>query len=250
MTSPHPYPELSGWRVVGRVLGGGLLLALALCLVGWTIVALAQQPWIAAEADVNEWLEANRTPTLDAFTFIGSYLSDTKVCIAVAVIAFIVMRLWLGRWRESWTVAAAIVGELQVFLIVTALVGRDRPAVEHLDLAPPTSSFPSGHTAAAVALYGCVAIIVLRELRPRWLANVIAVACFAIPVIVGLSRIYRGMHFPTDVVFGALGGGLWLTLTITTLLPLRAPAHQWLSAAREKPPTGAAAEPQPLSSPR
>jgi membrane-associated phospholipid phosphatase len=100
------------------------------------------------------------------------------------------------------------------------VVNRPRPDVLHLDDAPPTSSFPSGHTAAAVAFYGCLAVIVLRQLRPRWLALVVTALLCLVPFVVGISRLYRGMHHPTDVVFGALGGGLWLALVLVTLLPL------------------------------
>jgi membrane-associated phospholipid phosphatase len=103
-------------------------------------------------------------------------------------------------------------------LMVTAIVDRLRPTVPHLDPAPPTSSFPSGHTGAAVALYGCIAIIVLRNLRQRWLALSVVALCLAVPLIVGISRIYRGMHFLTDVVAGAIAGGVWLALVVTVLL--------------------------------
>ena len=225
------YPPLNAWQVAVRLVGGCLLLALGLCLIGWSIVKLTPESWTTAESHVNEWFVDHRTAALDVATRIGSGFSDTVTCVAVLIVTVILMRLWLGRWRESWAVTAAIVGELLVFLIVTALVGRDRPNVDQLDLAPPTSSFPSGHTAAAVALYGCIAIIVLRELRLRWLAVLIAVVCWIIPVAVGLSRIYRGMHFPSDVLFGAIGGALWLTIVVTTLLSLRR------MASGDRPPT-------------
>ena len=116
--------------------------------------------------------------------------------------------------------AAAIVGELLVFLVVTFVVQRDRPDVPRLDAAPPTSSFPSGHTAAAVAIYGCLAIVIWRNLSNRPAALVLATLCWTVPLVVGLSRIYRGMHHPSDVVMGALGGGIWLLLVVATLLPL------------------------------
>jgi undecaprenyl-diphosphatase len=118
-------------------------------------------------------------------------------------------------------VITAIGGELLVFLAVTATVHRPRPDVILLDAAPPTSSFPSGHTAAAMALYGCLAILVLLILAHRRAAQVAAFLLFAVPVIVGISRLYRGMHYPTDVIIGALGGGLWLLIVVTTLLPSR-----------------------------
>ena len=196
------------------------MLALALSLVGWVIVTLATPSALSrAEIGVNQWFVDARTPTLDTLSHLGSSLSDTVTCIVLLVVLTMAFRWWLGRWRESWTLFAAIVGELLVFLIVTAVVNRPRPGVPHLDAAPPTSSFPSGHTAAAVAFYGCVAVIVMRQLRPRWLAVVVASLLWLVPVVVGVSRIYRGMHYPTDVVFGALGGGLWLALVLSTLLP-------------------------------
>ena len=51
------------------------------------------------------------------------------------------------------------------------------------------------------------------------MTSVVAALLCLVPFIVGISRLYRGMHHPTDVVFGALGGGLWLALVLSTLLP-------------------------------
>jgi undecaprenyl-diphosphatase len=215
-----PYPPLHGRVVAARLVGGGLVLALALSLIGWAIVTLATPSALTRwEVSVNQWFYAARTPTLDTVSHIGSYLAETITCIVLLVVLTLALRLWLGRWRESWALVAALVGELLVFLVVTAVVNRPRPTVPHLDAAPPTSSFPSGHTAAAVAFYGCLAVIVLRELRPGWFARVVAALLILVPVVVGVARLYRGMHHPTDVVFGALGGGLWLALVLSTLLP-------------------------------
>ncbi len=224
------YAELH-WRPVSlRLVGGGLTLSFVLCLIGWAITANQSWALFAKEAQINVWAADHRTDAGNLMTMVWSNMADTKVCIAVLVLGIVVFRLWLGRWRECWALLAAIVGELWVFLIVTALVGRDRPAVEQLDLAPPTSSFPSGHTAAAVALYGCIAIVLLRELHPRWLAIILAILLGAIPVLVGTSRLYRGMHHTSDVVFGMIGGGIWLAIVVTTLLARK--EHQSLLSTR------------------
>jgi undecaprenyl-diphosphatase len=215
-----PYPPLERRDVAVRLVGGGLALALALSLVGWAIVTWATPSALTRwEESVNQWFYSARTPLLDTVSHVGSYLAETITCIVLLVVLTLALRLWLGRWRESWTLFAALAGELLVFLVVTAVVNRPRPIVEHLDAAPPTSSFPSGHTAAAVAFYGCLAVIVLRQLRPRWIAVAVAIVLCLVPVIVGISRLYRGMHHPTDVMFGAIGGGLWLALVLSTLLP-------------------------------
>lgn len=224
--TPTEYPALQKRTIAVRLVGGGFLLALAICIVGWALSAAQEIDFFAREAQVNIWVADRRTETWNTITMVWSNLADTKTCIAVLIVGIIVFRLWLGRWRESWALLAAIVGELWVFLIVTALVGRDRPPVEHLDLAPPTSSFPSGHMGASIALYGCIAIIIMRELRPRWLAGALAILLWSIPVMVGFARIYRGMHFPTDVMFGAIGGSVWLTIAVTTILPRAQPQPQ------------------------
>ena len=214
------YPPLRSGRTAGVLIGGGLSLALALSLVGWAIVRLATPSAMTAwEDSVNEWFVMRRTPRLDALSYLSGYLANTVTCIAVLMVMVIVLRVWLGRWRESAVLSAAIVGELLIFVAVTSVVNRPRPDVLQLDSAPPTSSFPSGHTGAAVALYGCLAVIMLRQLRPEWFAVTMTTVLCLVPIVVGVSRLYRGMHHPIDVVFGVVCGGLWLALVVTTRLP-------------------------------
>lgn len=203
-----------------RLVAAGLLLWLGLSAVGITLWrGLANSAIVGDDVRVSRWFVPHRTPLLDTLTHYGTLLSETITAIVLTAVLVVVLRLWLGRWRESIAVLVAICGELFVFLLVTNTVGRPRPPVPRLDQAPPTSSFPSGHTAAAVALYGCLALVVLRQLAVRWLARLIAALCFVVPLIVATSRVYRGMHYVTDVTFGAIGGGLWLLGTVLVVLP-------------------------------
>jgi membrane-associated phospholipid phosphatase len=71
---------------------------------------------------------------------------------------------------------------------------------------------------------------------------VVATGLLLVPVIVGAARLYRGMHHPTDVLFGALGGGLWLTLVLLTLLPSRPDDDPSHSVVREPLGDGAVVE--------
>jgi membrane-associated phospholipid phosphatase len=203
-----------------RLVTGGLVLYIALAGIGLLLTHVLAGSWVVREDQrVSRWFAAHRTPTLDTLTHYGTLLSETITAIVLTVVLVVVLRWWLGRWRESIGVAVAILGELFIFLLVTNTVDRPRPPVPRLDVAPPTSSFPSGHTAAAIALYGCLAVIVLRQLAARWAAWLVAVLCFCVPVIVGTSRVYRGMHYVTDVAFGALGGGIWLIVTVLVVVP-------------------------------
>jgi membrane-associated phospholipid phosphatase len=105
-----------------------------------------------------------------------------------------------------------LVLEASVLITVTSIVKRPRPHVEQLDGSPLSSSFPSGHVAAAVC-YAAVAIVVFWHTRRVW-ARVLAVAgAIVVPLIVGWARAYRGMHYVSDVVAGIVLGVVTLAVS-------------------------------------
>lgn len=141
-------------------------------------------------------------------------LSATPTIVALTALAALLFRLTFGRWRESLLVIYAVVGETIIFVATTLLIDRPRPSVPKLDAAPPTSSFPSGHTAAAVCFYGAVATVVIWHSSHWWTKFLVIVACAAVPFTIAGSRVYRGMHYPTDVLVGVLLGAIWLAIVI------------------------------------
>jgi undecaprenyl-diphosphatase len=98
------------------------------------------------------------------------------------------------------------------------VVKRPRPTVTQLDQHLPTSAYPSGHEAATCCLYVAIAILVIGHARGwwRWLFLIPAIA---MPVLVALSRMYRGEHHPTDILASLLFSGLWLTATVLLIKP-------------------------------
>jgi membrane-associated phospholipid phosphatase len=206
----------------GRLIVGGAALWLMLCATGWLLTgplhATGFERWDGA---ADRWFAAHRSPTWNAVTHGCTLAAETLTVVGVGVVAVVALRLGLGRWREAIMVTVCVAGEVVVFVATTMLVDRARPAVARLDSAPPTSSFPSGHTAAAVALYGALAAVALAVPARRWLQRVALTAAILVPVAVGVSRIYRGMHYPTDVLAGALLGLAWLLICRRTILTPR-----------------------------
>jgi membrane-associated phospholipid phosphatase len=209
------------WRGLPRGVPSILFLvgAAVVVLAIWTAIG-----WLAAKVlgddflgrfdrGLSRTLARGRSPDLNDITHYLSYLSETITVIVIGAVVFVSARLAWKRWRESLFVLAVLVGEVSIFVGVTALVDRNRPPVRQLDAAPATSSFPSGHTAAAVALYGAIALLASERVRSRALVWIVVAAAVLIPVAVGGARMYRGMHFLTDVVAGAALGAVWLVIS-------------------------------------
>jgi membrane-associated phospholipid phosphatase len=212
-----------GWRADAlRLLAAAVLIWLVLVGIGhllghqWKHSALVR--W---DASVDRHLAADRQRNWNTVTHVTTYLAETITVIAIGLLAFVLLRVLLKRWRESLFLAVTVIGEVTIFVCTTLLVDRNRPSVRHLDSAPPTSSFPSGHTAASVALYGSLAVIAWRVGAAAWLRTLATVLAVLIPVAVALSRMYRGMHYPTDVAAGALLACCWLAVTSTVILGRR-----------------------------
>jgi membrane-associated phospholipid phosphatase len=185
--------------------------------VGWLLTHSLKNSWIVhMDQSIAEWFVDQRTPGLNSLSFVGSMLSDTVVKIAVTAVVAITMLIVWKRWLEPLVVTVTLILEALCFITVTTLVGRPRPDVPRLDSSPVGSSYPSGHTAAAMA-YSAIVVVIFWHTRRRWVRAVSVAVAVIIPVCVALSRMYRGMHFFTDVVFGALLGGASVIATVMVL---------------------------------
>lgn len=213
-----PAPTTTWPRAVARIAGSALLRWAAVLVlmagIGLLLTQVLDGVWpLTVEDRVNEWFADRRTGTWNDITTVTSGLGNTSTIVPLCAVAFAVLRLRLGRWREAIFVVLCTVGQSLVFLVTTLLIDRDRPDVKHLDQSPPTSSFPSGHTSAAIALYGSLAIVVWAWGRPRWSSRLVAVLLVLLPVAVGTGRLYRGMHHPSDVLGSVVNAGLVIALT-------------------------------------
>jgi membrane-associated phospholipid phosphatase len=186
--------------------------------------------------DVVEALEDSRTPLLNEVTQWVSWTANTASIVVGALIIGLVLRALWKRWLPTIVLWAGVAMQTTIFLLTTLVVSAPRPDVRHLDPAPPTSSYPSGHTGAATALWLGLALVLLRRLRRRWVRVLVVVLLLLVPLAVGVARLYRGMHFPGDVLFGALNG-------IAAVLIVR---HALARPATASPPEGAG----PTSAPR
>jgi membrane-associated phospholipid phosphatase len=189
------------------VLPIAVLLAVIVGL-GLLVTKVLAKDWpFTVEDGINREFAGDRTESWSAVSLFFSTLASTPIIIGVTVLVAVVLRLTLKRWREPLFLAVAVTCQAVVFFFATLVIDRSRPDVAKMDESPPTSSFPSGHTSAAVALYAGLALLLALLARRTWL-KVLCWALLLVPLAVAVSRLYRGMHHPSDVVASFVNGGI------------------------------------------
>jgi undecaprenyl-diphosphatase len=167
---------------------------------------------------ITRWMVAHRSPWLDTTMEAVTFLASAAFAIPVAVTAAVAG--WYFKRSIRWPVlfVLGVGGTELIFNLVKVLVGRPRPRIHPLIHAPGLS-FPSGHTMTGVVLYGAIAYMVANG-RSWKTSTWVWMAAVLISCLVGVSRIYLGAHWFTDVLGAIFLGAFWLTTSImlTSLL--------------------------------
>ena len=124
----------------------------------------------------------------------------------------------MKKLRPSMFLVVAVSGQALVFLCVQFAVKRPRPHVHRLDSGIPTSSYPSGHTGAATALFVGSALLIAWYVRKRWVRTLSITVLLAVPLLVAISRLYRGAHHLSDVLAAYVNGGICLMIAAGVIL--------------------------------
>ena len=185
---------------------GSILLAVVMVAIGLVITRSFLSPRIVGwDGSVERWVEVHRTATLNTWSDVGSILAGAGTILLVAGIAIGVL-LIRRLWYDAAFLGIGLFIEFTAFLATEALIDRPHPAIVRLNSLPATSSFPSGHTGAAIVIYIGLALLISSHVRrsavriPTWIVAPL------LPIYVGVSRVYRGMHHPTDVMASVVLG--------------------------------------------
>ena len=211
-------PRISTHGVLYATLLVGLVIVVAFAAAGAAIYdAVAENDGISRlDQPALDRAIALRSPSNTQWATWFTHLGGP---IGMTVIASLITFTMVWRWRSRTPLVLMLIataGSLLMTNVGKAIVGRPRPPLS--EAVPPFEyafSFPSGHTLNSTVIAGVVAYLLLRRLRTMWARVLTVVLAVVWAVVMGLSRIFLGHHWLTDVVFAWLLGLAWLALIIT-----------------------------------
>lgn len=160
------------------------------------------------------WIHSWANPTLDNIMRWFTRLNDPSTVIALAILVLGIL-LWRHYYSEAQIFVINCLGGVVLSYGLKSVFGKARPDLWQSAIEDLSFSYPSGHALGSTVLYGFIAYLIATNYS-QFSLLVYAVAVCLIGAI-GLSRLYLGVHWPTDIIGGYGIGFLWLTFCITML---------------------------------
>jgi membrane-associated phospholipid phosphatase len=190
-------------------------------LVGWGVGELWLSVLWSADLGAVRDVAAQRTAALTEAARLVTWAGSAFVLVPLALIACLAL-VRAGLRQEALAVALSLGGAMLMSDLVKLLVSRPRPPVEHLQ-AVNGSSFPSGHATQASAFWFSLVFVMPAAGASPKATRVAAGVALLIVLAVAASRVYLGVHYPSDVVAGMLLGAGWATYVSRCLRPRSRP---------------------------
>ena len=188
------------------------------CAIGFLLVGVVVngQGHVGLDAPASSFVRSLPVPT-DAWALLTA--AGGLVLVPIGIV-LVVGLLVVGQVRMAIVVAAALVLGALGTELVKLLIARPRPPGELL-VGAPGYSFPSGHTLNSTVTYGLVALVAWRSRLPLPVRRILVAGLVVLIVLIGLSRIALGVHYPSDVLAGWLAGtAIVATVVVLTRRPV------------------------------
>ncbi|MDQ3130530.1 MAG: phosphatase PAP2 family protein [Acidobacteriota bacterium] len=195
---------------LGSLLFVGMLSAIAaLFFFGWLSGEMLDGDTRRFDESVREFVHGFAFPALTLLMQLASFLGSTLFLGILGVVT--VIALYLRKHRRGATLfTITTIGATVLLVLLKLAFRRARPEPFFDTILPASYSFPSGHSLAAFCFYGALAEILSERTDKRWQQIIVWISAVVMILLIGISRIYLGVHHPSDVVAGYAVGLIWV----------------------------------------
>ena len=170
----------------------------------------------AFDVAILQWLHRHQSKPLTALMVEMTYLGTGTVVIVVVGVA--ALFLWHTEHKHSARLLlAATIGNILLNGVLKLVYHRARPSVFEWQTTAVSSSFPSGHAMSATVVYGTVAYLLVRLQKHDWAKALTLASAVLLILLICLTRLYLGVHYPSDVIGGIIVGLAWASFCMATL---------------------------------
>jgi undecaprenyl-diphosphatase len=170
----------------------------------------------AFDDSVIRWLAAHHSRNLDAVMVEATALGTGVVVLMIVAVAALFLVLTNHKYSAILLFASAA-GGIVLNVILKLGFNRPRPSIFLPEVHTVSSSFPSGHAMSAAIVYSTVAYLAARLHKRMWARWLVMTAAFVVIALISFSRLYLGVHYPSDVIAGVAIGLAWAGFCMATL---------------------------------
>ncbi|MCC3373121.1 phosphatase PAP2 family protein [Cohnella sp. REN36] len=200
-------------RLTLRLSGMFAVCALLAAGFGFLALLIGSHRIRAFDDAVIGWVQGFESPGLTRFMIGVSSMGYGLPVTVISIVSMLFLYVVLRHRRELVVFVFAVAGSGLLNTILKAVFHRERPTIHRL-VEEHGYSFPSGHSMGAFSLYGILAYLLWRHLPGVWSRAVLIIVSVSLILAIGISRIYLGVHYPSDVLGGYLASGSWLAAVI------------------------------------
>ncbi|MFI8379670.1 phosphatase PAP2 family protein [Leeuwenhoekiella sp. NPDC079379] len=165
------------------------------------------------DTQITDYVISYRTPLLTRYFVFVTNVGDLYGYLTVVGLTAIISYFFFKRWKYVLQTTAVLILASISNVILKRFIDRARPGIEHL-VSVETLSYPSGHAMSAMAFYGFLIYLVFRFRFNKFLKTGLILLLAVLILSIGISRIYLGVHFPSDIAGGYIAGFIWVVFCI------------------------------------
>ncbi|MCM3673706.1 phosphatase PAP2 family protein [Peribacillus simplex] len=186
-----------------------------LSLIGFGFMAftISANEYLKFDEEVISLVQGWESPLLTDIMKFFTYIGSTGFLIILSLVILFFLYRVLKHRLELVLFTAVMVGSPLLNLMVKLFFQRARPDLHRL-IEIGGYSFPSGHAMNAFSLYGILTFLLWRHITAMWARILLILFSMMMILSIGISRIYLGVHYPSDIIAGYLAGGCWIAISI------------------------------------